>query len=153
GAVAVPLLDAALGVAPVAAHVPLSGRARDARHGIGPAHDADDEIAGCEAATLGCRLDRAQRFTAENEALLTGRRKARAAVEDSAAGPGHPERQGAHQNRAIRLRWFGDLLEPRRVGGAGRNGDCAHPCPWIALATQRGKALGASSGDRVAALR
>src|SRR5262249_58490486 len=81
---------------------------------------------------------RAQRFMAENEALLTGRRKAIAAVEDFAVGPAHPKRQGAHQNRAIRPRWFGDLLEPRRVGGAGRNGDCAHPCPWIASHSGRG---------------
>src|SRR5262249_1048566 len=161
GAVAVPPLDAALGVAAVAAHVPLSGRARDAPHGIGPAHDADDEIAGREAATLGCRLDRAQRFMAENEALLTGRRKAVTTLEDFAVGPAHSQRQGAHQSRAVRLRWFGDLLEPRRVGGAGRNGDCAHPAlglPRIrvaagALAARRGKALGASSGDHVAASR
>src|SRR5262249_27592372 len=138
GAVAVPLLDAALGVAAVATHVPLSGRAREARHGIRPAHDADDEIAGCEAATLGRGLDRAQRFVAENEALLTGRRKAVTTVGDFALGPTLPERPGAHQNRSIGFRWFGDLLEPRRVGGAGRNRDCAHHCPRIASDCGRG---------------
>ena len=150
GAVAVPLLDTALGVAPVATHVPLSVRAREARHRIGPAYDADDEIAGCEAATLGRRLDHAQRFMTENEALLTGRSKAITALEDFAVGRTHPERQSAHQNRAIRLRWFGDLLEPRRVGGAGRNGDCAHPCPWIAFGSRR--ALSPRSAIKLSAL-
>src|SRR5262249_44668672 len=138
GAVAVLLLDAALGVAPIAAHVPLSGRAREARHGIGPAHDADDEIAGCEAATLGRGLDRAQRFVAENEALLTGRSKAVTTIEDFSVGPTHSERPRAHQNRPIGFRWFGDLLEPRRVGGAGGNGDWAHRCRWIASDCDRG---------------
>src|SRR5262249_59829549 len=55
-----------------------------------------------------------------------------------AVASAHAERHGAPQGRAVRLRWFGVLLEPRRVGGAGRNGDCAHPCPWIASDSSRG---------------
>src|SRR5262249_52984479 len=78
------------------------------------------------------------------------RRKAVAAVQDFAIGPAHPERPGVHQNGAIRLRRFGDFLEPRRAGDAGRNGDCAHRCPriasiWIALAAAN-ETLGACSG-------
>src|SRR5262249_6299778 len=117
-----------------------------------------------EAAPLRGRLDHAQRFMTEDEALLTGRSKAITTLENFAVGPAHPERQSARQNRAIRLRWFGDLLEPRRVGGAGQNGDCAHPCPWIALdclglrsrraLSPRGaKSIDAFSGDRLAASR
>src|SRR5262249_23664136 len=96
GAVAVPLLDAAFGVAPVAAHVPLADGTGNARHRIRPAHDPDDEIAGHESAPVRCCLHNAQRFMAENEALLTGRSKAIAAVENFAIGPAHPQRQGAH---------------------------------------------------------
>ena len=50
-AVAIALLDAALGVAAVLAHVPFADGAIGTRHRIGPAHDADDEIAGLEAAS------------------------------------------------------------------------------------------------------
>src|SRR5262249_3927740 len=96
GAVAVPLLDAAFGVAPVAAHVPLADGACNARLRLRPAHDPDNEVAGHESAPVRCRLDDAERFMAENKALLTGRSKAIAAVENFAIGPAHPERQGAH---------------------------------------------------------
>src|SRR5579863_9975799 len=49
-AVAVALLDAALGVAAVAAHIPFADGATRTRHRIGPAHDTDDKIARFEAA-------------------------------------------------------------------------------------------------------
>ena len=52
GAEAVQSLDAVLGVEPVAAHVPLAGRAGRAGDRIGMAHDADHVIAGREAAIL-----------------------------------------------------------------------------------------------------
>src|SRR5262245_16630620 len=58
-AVAVLLLDPALGVAAVTAHVPLAGSASQARLRIGPTHDADHEIAGREAASRRRCLDRA----------------------------------------------------------------------------------------------
>src|SRR5438046_1963472 len=96
----VPLLDAALGVAAVTAHVPLAGSASNARLRVGPTHDANDEIAGREAAPLRRRLDRAQRFMAENKALITRRSKPIATVENFAIGPAHSECQGAHQDGA-----------------------------------------------------
>ena len=46
GAVAVERLDAALGVLPVAAHVPLALGAAGARHRVGAAHDAGHELPG-----------------------------------------------------------------------------------------------------------
>src|SRR5262249_59131284 len=88
---------------------------------------------------------------AENEALLTGGRKAVATFEDLAVGPAPPQRQGAHQTRAVRLRWFGDLLEPRRVGGAGRNGDCAHPLPLDCLGFGSRRALSPRSAVKLSA--
>src|SRR5262249_16639723 len=45
GAVTVAFLDAALGVAAVAAHVPLADAARGTRHRVRPAYDADNTIA------------------------------------------------------------------------------------------------------------
>ena len=45
----VELLDPALGVLPVAAHVPLADGAVAAGHGVGPADDPDDEVAGLQA--------------------------------------------------------------------------------------------------------
>jgi hypothetical protein len=48
-AVTVTLLDAALGVAPIAAHVPFAHGAIPAGHRIRTAHDADDEIIGVQA--------------------------------------------------------------------------------------------------------
>lgn len=50
-AISVTLLDAAFGVLPVAAHIPLACGAGRARHGVGPPHDADNQIATHDAAT------------------------------------------------------------------------------------------------------
>ena len=134
GAVTVPLLDAALGVAPVAAHVPLAGGAGDARLRVGTAHDADNEVARRHAAVLGRRLDLAERFMAEHETWLARRSRAVDAGQDFAVGCAHAQRQGAHQNRAIRVGRFGDLIETCRIGDAGRDGDSAHHSPWIWIA-------------------
>src|SRR5262249_49192340 len=57
GAEPVALLDAALDVAAVAAHVPLAGRAGRARDRIRPAHDTDEVVAGREAAARRRLLD------------------------------------------------------------------------------------------------
>src|SRR3984957_14413272 len=52
-AVAVAFLDAALGVAAVAAHIPFADGTGGTRHRIGPAHDADDAVAGAKSAVGG----------------------------------------------------------------------------------------------------
>src|SRR5580692_7562334 len=49
--VAVAFLDAALGVAAIAAHVPFADGAARTGHRIGPPYDADHEIAGLETRT------------------------------------------------------------------------------------------------------
>ena len=76
-AVTVPVLDTALGVAPVAAHIPLSGGTGEAGHRVGPAHDTDDKVAGRQPATPWRRLDRAQQLVTENKALLAGEERSR----------------------------------------------------------------------------
>jgi hypothetical protein len=45
----VELLDSVLGIAAVAAHVPLPDSTGGARHRIGPPHDAHDEVSRREA--------------------------------------------------------------------------------------------------------
>ena len=61
GAEAVPLLDAALGKAAVAAHVPFAGRTGRTRQRIGTPHDTDNRIADGEPAALRRLLHDAQR--------------------------------------------------------------------------------------------
>src|SRR5205814_1656296 len=73
GAVAMAILDAAFGEAPVAAHVPLAGGAGHARLGIGPAHDPDHEVAWRESALIRGIHHGPERLMAEHEALLAGR--------------------------------------------------------------------------------
>ncbi len=60
------LLDPALGVAAVAAEVELAARAGRARLGVGPADDADHEVAGGEAAAGGRLEHAAERLVAED---------------------------------------------------------------------------------------
>ena len=100
-AVAVPVLDAALRVAPVAAHVPLADGAGAARLRIGPAHDADDEITGRKAATLGSGLDRAERFMAQARGAAHRGSRPVKSRQDLAVGAAHAQRQGLRQNRTV----------------------------------------------------
>ena len=68
GAVAVEGLDAALGVLPVAAHVPLALGAADARHRVGSADDAGHQLARV--------LHAPEQLVAEHQPLVPGRRLA-----------------------------------------------------------------------------
>src|SRR5262249_32763430 len=84
------------------------------------------------------RLDHlAQRFVAEHEPLLAGRRFAVGAGEDLAVGPAHAERPGPHQDRALLRRRIGHVVEPCRIGGAGGDGAGAPPCPLVAPSAPR----------------
>src|SRR3974377_621888 len=64
---AVDLLDAALGVLAVPAHVPLADRAVRTRDGIGASHDADDEIALLQRGGRAGIEDAAERLGPEGE--------------------------------------------------------------------------------------
>src|SRR5262249_41352259 len=98
--VAVDLLDASLRVAAVPAHVPLADRAVGARHGIGPAHDADDQIPGAKPA--GPRIDDAtERFVTEDEASLAFRRPAVLALGDLDVGAADADGDRLDDDRAI----------------------------------------------------
>src|SRR5580704_5698350 len=66
--ITVALLDPTLGVAAVAAHIPLADGTVRTRHRVGPAHDADDQIAGLKARTRRRFLHLAQRLVPYHEA-------------------------------------------------------------------------------------
>ena len=125
-AVTVALLDAALGVAAVAAHVPFAGGAGRARHRVGPPHDADHQIAGFEAAAGRRFLDAAEQFMTDDQALLPRRRPAIMASDDLAVGAANAERQRAHQHCAIARRRRLDVIEPDGIGTARYDGEGAH---------------------------
>ena len=111
--ISVAFLDAALGVAAVAAHIPFADRAGGARHRIGPAHDADDAIAGAKSA-VGRRLAHfTQRLVADHQPLLAGRRPAVGPRYDFTVGAADAQRQAAHQHGAVGARRLGDVFNAR----------------------------------------
>src|SRR5439155_10488636 len=95
-AIAVALLDAALGVAAVAAHIPFADRACGTRNRIRTAYDADDEVAADEARPVRRLLDDAERLVAEHEPALAGRSPAVFSRYDFAVGTAYAERAGAN---------------------------------------------------------
>jgi len=125
-AVTVALLDAALGVLAVAAHIPFANGAGGARHRIGPPHDANHQIARRNAAAIRRLFDAAERFMADDEALMSGRRPAIMAIDDLVIGAANAERERAHQNRAIALRRRRHIFELNGIGLAGLDGKRAH---------------------------
>src|SRR5262249_56790819 len=65
----VDLLDPALGIAAVAAHVPLADGTVRARDGIGTADDPDDQVAGRKRARRARVQDAAERLVPEDETI------------------------------------------------------------------------------------
>ena len=122
------LLDPALGVAAVAAEVELAARARGARHGVGPADDADDEVAGREAAAVGRLEHAAERLVAEDQPLLARRRPAVLAVDDLAVGAADAERDPVDEQLARARLGLGHVDDGGRAGLQRDHGECAHVC-------------------------
>ena len=116
GAEAVALLDAALGVAAVAAHVPFAGGASGARHRIRPAYDADDDIASRHAAAGRRLLDPAEQFVADHQPRLARGRPAVMSGYDVAVRAADAKRQRPYQYGAVRFRRLGDVVDARRIG-------------------------------------
>src|SRR5690606_36009853 len=100
GAVPVELLDAALAIPAVAAHVELADAAGAARLRIGTSHDARDEVAGGEPATVGRFEDSAERFVAQDESIASVRRPTVVATGDLAVRPAHADGDRLHQKVA-----------------------------------------------------
>ena len=121
-AIAVALFDATLGIFAVAAHVPFADSAGGTGHRIRPAHNADHQVAARNAAAIRRLFDTAERFMADDETLVTGRRPAVMAVDDLVVGAANAERQRAHQHGAIALRRRRNVLKLNGIGLAGLDG-------------------------------
>ena len=126
GRVAVPSVDAALGVTAVAAHVPLTDRAVRARDRIGPAHDADDQIAGRQAATARRVDDASERLVPEDQAFGARRRRAVVAVHDLDVGAAYADSQRLDEDGTVVGRRLRNIVESDRVGLTGHHRDRSH---------------------------
>jgi len=95
------LLDAALSIAAVPAHIPLADRARWTRNRVGPSYDAGDKIANVHAGVRRRLPHRAKRFMADHQAHFARRRPTEMPADNFAVGAAYTDRQRAHQNRTI----------------------------------------------------
>ena len=129
GHVAVDLFDAALGVLAVAAHVPLAHRAVRAWDGVGAADDADHEIALREPTGRAWVHHAAERFMAQHQARLAGRRPAVLPFHDFHVGPTDPDSDGSHQDRTIAHVRLGDVFQLCRSRFLRLNRDGLHASP------------------------
>ena len=113
GAIAVKSLDAAFGVAAIAAHVPFAGGAGRAGHRVGPSHNPVDVVTCCETAVARGFDNFAQQFMAEHQPVAAGRRFAVGAGDDFPISAADAQRKRANQNCAVRDRRLGNIVEPR----------------------------------------
>src|SRR6185312_14110070 len=157
GAIAVALFDAALGVEPVAAHVPFADGAGRTWHRIGTAHDADHEIAARKAAALRRFFDAAERLVAEDQMPGPGRWRAVFAGDDLAVGAADAERERAHQDIAVAGRRRRNVCKLDRVGDSRFDGQRAHADLFVSdrrpAGTMRRSACRFHRHQRVAALQ
>ena len=122
----VDLLDAALGVLAIPAHVPLADRAVGAGHGIRAPDDARDEVAFLESAARARVQHAAKRFVTEHEARLTWRGPAVLALHNLDVGAADPDRNRFDQDRPVARVGFGDLFQARGLGLVRFDGDGLH---------------------------
>jgi len=125
-AVAMSLLDAALGIAAIEAHVPVARGASRTEQRIGPPHDADNKIAARKIAALRSGLDGPQGFVAKNETRLVRRRPAIVAGDNLAIGATNAERVRAHQDLTVGYRRQRNVLKIDGIGPARQDCQCAH---------------------------
>ena len=125
-AVPVAFLDAAFGVAAVAAHVELAVRARPARHRVGSAHHADDEVPLAEPAARWRGHHPAQRFVSEHEAVAARRCPPVVAGGDLLVGAADTDRQPVDQQVTGIGVGVGDLFDAQRRRGARCHSQCLH---------------------------
>ena len=124
-AVAVTALDAALGVEPVAAHVPFTAGAAVAGHRIGPPHDRRHRRPGLEAAVLGSADHPGEQLVAEHQPLVALRRRSVGAGQDLPIGAAHAQHQRLDQQLARPRLGIGQLGQRGAPLPAGYQGDRA----------------------------
>ena len=113
GHIPVDLLDAPLGVLPVAAHVPFAHRTIGTGNRVRAADDPDHQVALFEGTSRTRINDAAEGFVAQHETGLPGRRPAVLPLHDLDVGPADPDRNGFHQHGPVTLIGLRDLLQPR----------------------------------------
>jgi hypothetical protein len=124
--IAVPRFDPPLGVPAVGAHIPVPRRASRAGDGVGPAHNADDQVPGGKPGPR-CRLGHpAQRLVPDDETFLTGRRPPVATADDLQIGATDANRTRLDQDRPVTWRWFRHVGKRDRALPPGNDGDGAH---------------------------
>ena len=117
---AVRLLDAALGVAAVGAHVPLADRTVRARHRVRPSHDAHDMVSHRQPG--GPRVEHpAEGLVAEDQPLLTRWRPPVVSARDLRIRAADADGQGFDDHRTQLGAGLGDIVEPRRTCGTGHH--------------------------------
>ena len=89
------------------------------------AHDADHMIAGRKLAFLRRRNHAAEQLVAEDQAIVTVRRRAVFAGDDLPIGAAYPERERFHQQRAVRRGRLRHIDQPDRIRGCGKDRDRA----------------------------
>jgi hypothetical protein len=121
----VDLLDAALGVAPVGAHVPLAHCAIGAGRRIGSAHNTHDMLADREPAWP--RVDdSAEGFVAQDQAIPTRRRPPVISACNLRVGATDADGKGLHDHRPELRKWLWYLLQLERACGAWAYRYCLH---------------------------
>jgi hypothetical protein len=116
---AVDLLDAALGVLAVAAHVPLPHRTVGAGDGVGAPDDAHHEIALLQSSCEPGVEHAAQRLVAENQAGLAGRGPAVLPLDDLGVGAADADRHRLDEHGTVANVGFRDLLQSGASGLCG----------------------------------
>src|SRR5262249_30503938 len=116
--IAMALLDPALGVEPVAAHVPFAAGTGRAWNGIGPPHDADHVIAGLQFAAAGRLQHTPKRFVPDDQPRRSRRRRPVVAGVDLVIGAADADGERLHEDSAVRGRRLWHLIEPRGTGDA-----------------------------------
>ncbi len=126
GAITIAMLDAALGIKAVAAHVPFAAGARRAWNRVRPTNNADHEIAGNDPALSGRGQYTPQRLVPQDEPFPARRRGSVSARHDITIGPAHTDHQRVHEHSAVGIRGFWNIIQSRRVGHTWYDGERPH---------------------------
>ena len=127
---AVDLLDAALRVLAVAAHVPFTHSAVRTGHGVGTAHDADDQVTFLQAAGRARLEDPAERFVPEHQPRPARRRPSVLAFDDLDVRSADADRDGFDEHRPFARVWLGYVLETGAPRVVWFDGNGLHVCPF-----------------------
>jgi len=137
----VDLLDAAFGVLPVAAHVPLADRAVGAGHRVRAPDDPDDQVAALQPAVRADVHHPTEGLVAQDQPVPAGGRPAVRPGGDLHVRAADAHRDRLHQDGPGALVRFGDVLVADGPRHPRRDADGLHRAPAAPVAA--GVAIGA----------